>query len=262
MKDYLQRIEKPVFRVLLMIPLFTWLIVYFMAPKINPDIRPTIDVTTLYYFDVWLLHYLPSTYLAALHCTFLDVLGAIAYTLHTGWPAVFLVYMVIFRRRDLILPYVNCFGSVCLLALITQLCLPTAPPWYYYNYNFTAANYSMIGDPAGLIRVDQKFGINFYRNMFDASPVVFGSFPSLHVAWPTLLALFVWFDTTLHKAFKWAAVGYVVFVSLAVMYLQHHYFVDVFGGIFYSVCVYKLLGLKNPIPPPRPPLIPIPCCKV
>jgi membrane-associated phospholipid phosphatase len=69
-------------------------------------------------------------------------------------------------------------------------------------------------------------------------------FPSLHVAWPTVLALFVAYETTLHKALKIAAIGYVAFVSLAVMYLEHHYFVDVFGGVFYSTVVYKFLGPK------------------
>jgi membrane-associated phospholipid phosphatase len=122
--------------------------------------------------------------------------------------------------------------------------MPTAPPWYYYKYNFAPANYNMSGDPAGLIRVDQKFHIDFYKNMFYASPVVFGSFPSLHVAWPTVLALFVAFETTLHKAIKVAAAVYVAYVSLAVIYLQHHYFADVFGGVFYSTVVYKFLGPK------------------
>lgn len=89
------------------------------------------------------------------------------------------------------------------------------------------------------------FNIQFYKNMFDSSPVVFGSFPSLHCGWPTVLALIVFFDTNLPKALKWVAVGYVAYVALAVMYLQHHYFVDAFGGVFYSVVVYMLVGPKK-----------------
>jgi len=246
---YSRVIEKLWVRLLLALPLVLWGILYASAPKIPRHMRPEIDVYSLYNFEYVFLHYFPSTYLAELQCALLDVLGAIAYTLHSVWPFVFLTYMVIFKRRDLILPYVNCFGLLCLLALITQLVTPTAPPWYFYNYNFTQASYDMKGDPAGLIRVDEMFDIKFYRNMFDSSPVVFGSFPSLHCGWPCVLALIVFFDTNLPKALKWVSVGYVAYVALAVMYLQHHYFVDVFGGVFYATVVYKLVGpKKNPQP--------------
>jgi inositol phosphorylceramide synthase catalytic subunit len=97
--------------------------------------------------------------------------------------------------------------------------------------------------------VDAKFHISFYKNMFDSSPVVFGSFPSLHVGWPTILALFVFYETTLPKALKIASWVYVAYVALAVMYLQHHYFVDVFGGLFYSYVVYRFIGPKKKTPP-------------
>jgi membrane-associated phospholipid phosphatase len=248
MKNYLQSMERPpLFRCLLVIPLVAWIILYASAPAIPTSVRPAIDVHSLYDFDVFFLRYLPSTYLASLQCTFLDVLGAIAYTLHSGWPVVFLAYMTFFKRRDLILPYVNCFGTVCLIGLITQLVLPTAPPWYFYKYGFdtTNATYTLKGDPAGLERVDAKFHISFYKNMFDSSPVVFGSFPSLHVGWPTILALFVLYNTTLPKALKIGVWVYVTYVSLAVMYLQHHYAVDVAGGLFYSIMVYKFIGPKK-----------------
>jgi len=250
MLQYLPKIEftrSLVIRLLFVSALILWIVLFTTAPAIPTSIRPTIDVYSLYNFDVAFfgVNHLPSNELAKLQCGFLDVLGAIAYTLHSGWPFVFLFYMTFFRRRDLILPYVNCFGMVCLLGLLTQLLMPTAPPWYEKKFGFEPANYSMKGDPAGLLRVDERFGIDFYKNMFDASPVVFGSFPSLHVAWPTVLALFVVYETTLHKAFKIAAIAYVAYVSLAVMYLQHHYFVDVFGGVFYSTLVYKFLGPKK-----------------
>jgi membrane-associated phospholipid phosphatase len=254
-QEYAIRLEKPITRWLLVIPFIGWIVLYASAPKIPTSIRPEIDLYSLYNFDVAFLHYLPSTELAKLQCNFLDVLGAIAYTLHSGWPFVFLVYMVLSRRRDLLLPYFNCFGSLCFLGLITQLLLPTAPPWYYYKYGFnsTLATYSLMGDPAGLHRVDILFDTDFYKNMFDASPVVFGSFPSLHVGWPSVLAFIAYFHTDLPKALRIATWGYVAYVGLAVMYLQHHYFVDVAGGIFYAWVVYKLVGpkIRPPLPPPK-----------
>jgi len=248
MRDYLQEIERPLIRGLLVLPLLFWLVLYTTAPYFPLDSRPAINVRTLYEFDIAIFHYLPSTELAKLQCAAFDVAGAIAYTLHSGWPFVFLAYMVFFKRRDLILPYMNCFGLVCFLGLITQLAMPTAPPWWYYENGFKPATYSTKGNPAGLARVDERFHIQFYKNMFDSNPVVFGSFPSLHVAWPTTTAFFVFYETTLHRGIKIASWVYVGYVSLAIMYLQHHYGIDVLGGLFYAFVAYKLLCPKN-----RPP---------
>jgi membrane-associated phospholipid phosphatase len=242
-EKYEETLERPLVRILLVLPFVFWLILYTSAPAIPSHSRPDIDVTSLYDFDIAFLHYLPSTELAKLQNVVFDVLGAIAYTLHAGWPFVFLAYLVFFKRRDLILPYWNCFGLVCFLGLVTQLIMPTAPPWYYYKYGFdkSFASYNMTGDPAGLARVDKRFDIEFYKNMFLNSPVVFGSFPSLHIGWPSTTALFVYFETTLPIGLRIASFAYVAYVALAVMYLQHHYFVDVFGGLLYAFAAYKLL---------------------
>jgi len=243
-EKYLQLVERPIMRVLLVLPFVFWLVLYTSAPAIPLDARPAIDVKSLWEYDTALFRYLPSTELARLQNSFFDCLGAIAYTLHVGWPFVFLAYMI-FKRRDLVLPYLNCFGLVCFLGLVTQLIMPTSPPWYYYKYGFTPASYELKGDPAGLARVDEQFNITFYKNMFDNSPVVFGSFPSLHVGWPSTLAFFVYYETELASGVKIASIAYVTYVALAVMYLQHHYAVDVLGGILYAFVVYRLVGPKK-----------------
>jgi len=245
MGSYLERIDRPYVRLLLQVPFVLWVILYVSAPYIPLSIRPPIDVRALYEYEVALFHYLPSTELAKLQNVVFDVLGAIAYTLHAGWPFAFLAYLIFFKRRDLILPYWNCFGLVSFLGLLTELVMPTAPPWYFYKYGFAAGSYSLKGDPAGLARVDERFGITFYKNMFDNSPVVFGSFPSLHIGWPSTLALFVIYETALPIGIKVFSGAYVAYVALAVIYLQHHYVVDVLGGMLYAFAVYKLLGPKR-----------------
>jgi len=245
--NLLLKIEKPWVRIALASFFLMWIILYTSAPKIPLEARPGINVRTLLEFDVYFFHYLPTTEFDKLQNIVFDVLGAIAYTLHAGWPFVFLAYTIFFKRRDLILPYLNCFGTVCFLGLITQLAMPTAPPWYYYKYGFAPASYEMKGDPAGLARVDERFNITFYKNMFDSSPVVFGSFPSLHIGWPSTTAFFVFYETTLPLWLRIAAIAYVNYVALAVIYLQHHYVVDVMGGALYAFLVYKIIGPKKRI---------------
>eukprot|EP01111_Echinosteliopsis_oligospora_P005967 TRINITY_DN1978_c0_g1_i1.p1 TRINITY_DN1978_c0_g1~~TRINITY_DN1978_c0_g1_i1.p1 ORF type:complete len:314 (+),score=47.47 TRINITY_DN1978_c0_g1_i1:228-1169(+) len=253
-KDHIKRYAGEVInphstiRKLLVIPLVVWLVVYFSAPIIPASIRPPIDVRTLRVFDLTLFRYLPSDALGRLACLPLDLLGAVGYTIHMAWPFVFLAYLL-WRERWLVLPYVNCFGIINCLGLITQLVLPTAPPWYFEKYGFSAASYALKGDPAGLERVDEHFNISFYKNMFYNSPLVFGSFPSLHVGWPSMLALFIVFEARRLKApVKCFSVFYVVYISLVVIYLQHHYVVDVIGGMVYAFTAYQLTRPRS-LPP-------------
>jgi len=71
---------------------------------------------------------------------------------------------------------------------------------------------------------------------------VFGAFPSLHVAWPVLLAFFMWYNVCSKWHHKIPVIAYVMWVSFSVVYLHHHFVVDVLGGIFYSWIVYHLVG--------------------
>jgi len=245
MTDSYPILEKPIIRWLLCIPLIGWAILYFTAPYQPESMKLPVDVHTLYDFDMFLFGALPTTIVPRLmQCIPLDTLAGIVYTIHSGWPVIFLTYLLI-RRRDIVLSYVNCFGVVSLLAVATQMAMPTSPPWYYYKYQFAPASYALKGDPAGLERVDEYYHIQFFYNMFYNNPVVFGSFPSLHIGWPSLMSLFIVFSTRLPRLIKRASIVYVLIVSWAVIYLQHHYAVDVLGGMFYAWMAYTLLGPKK-----------------
>jgi len=241
---FLVQVEQPFVRWLLCLPLISWAILYFTAPHQPESWKLPVDVHTLYDFDMFLFGFLPSTVLPKyMECIPLDTLAGIVYTIHSGWPVIFLAYTIL-RRRDLTLAYVNCFGLVSLIGVITQMLMPTSPPWYFYKYGFAPAPYTLKGDPAGLARVDAYYHLQFFQKMFENNPVVYGSFPSLHIGWPTLMCLFVYFETRLPRFFRYGSIVYVGIVSWAVMYLQHHYAVDVLGGMFYSWAIYKVFGPK------------------
>jgi len=234
--------QEPLWRKLTLLTLVAWQVLYFGCPYIPDSVKPPIDVRTLVIYDTWLLHYLPGEILSSLICLPLDVLQAIPYTIHISWPFIFAAFLF-YRKTDLVLPFLGCWGTVCLLGVITQLVFPTAPPWYYAKYGFAPASYSLMGDPGGLERVDAYFNITFYKNMFDASPLVFGSFPSLHVAWPALICTFIRLPSLgVPLAGKLAAHFYLFWVCFAVLYLDHHFIMDVLGGMLYSFVVFKLLG--------------------
>jgi len=218
-----------------------WQVLYSAAPYIPVHMRPVIDVHSLVAWDKSMFLILPHQVFARLQNPFLDVFTAIPYTIHIFWPIGFLCWSF-FKHRSLTLPYINCFGLLSLLAVVTELVFPTAPPWYFEKYGFEPAAYSLPGDPGGLARVDNMFDTNFYDDTFRKSPVVFGAFPSLHCAWPTLLTLFLVFHVLPSWKYKWIPCVYIMWVAFAVVYLQHHYVADILGGMLLAWLVYELLG--------------------
>lgn len=89
---------------------------------------------------------------------------------------------------------------------------------------------------AGLTRVDDLLGFDLFGKLYGSSTLVFGSFPSLHAAWPFLAFSL---DTA---STRWLHLSHYFYVSWAAMYLNHHYFVDVLGGGFLAAVVGVVLA--------------------
>ncbi|KAK4533310.1 hypothetical protein CCYA_CCYA16G4192 [Cyanidiococcus yangmingshanensis] len=222
-------------------PVLAWLLVFNFFDLIPGSWKPhqihvrwiPILESYLYYPHRWFFF----GYDNGRGANFLDFLAAFPYTVHAGLPFAFIV-LLIWRRTPArrILQFGRLLGLVSLFAVITHLFLPTAPPWYYEKFGFRPPSYSMKGDPALLDRIDDEFGVRFYKTMYaTAGKVVFGTFPSLHAAWPYLMAIF----EPQQGRFLWA---YVLWVWWAALYLQHHYLLDLVGGAIYAEFFYALCG--------------------
>jgi len=120
------------------------------------------------------------------------------------------------------------------VSVTIQLIWPTAPPWYLELYGTKPPSYTMGGDPAGLANADIILGFKLFGRVYGNSPVVFGSFPSLHGAWPIMITLF----TPSGKVYKIIGVIYASLVWWAAMYLNHHYLTDLLGGLFIVLLCY------------------------
>lgn len=140
------------------------------------------------------------------------------------------------------LKFVLAFGLMNLAAVVTHLMFPTAPPWYYLKHGYAVATYDMKGDPAVLGRLDDHFDMHMYRQMYEeGGKVVFGAWPSLHAAWPYLMARF-------RPAIPWRGVqvwqwAYMVLVWWAAIHLKHHFLVDLLGGMLYAEFAYQVAQL-------------------
>ncbi|KAL3421969.1 pap2 superfamily protein [Phlyctema vagabunda] len=172
----------------------------------------------------------------------LDVMAWMTYgVIHFISPFLAAFWLWLFASPGVVSIFAWCFGMQNCLGIITHLAFPTAAPWYgdQYGYPLPQGNYSMLGSPAGLVRVDEVFGTHIYEKAFKASPLVFGAFPSLHGAFSTCCFFFV---ARYSRRGAYMLGVYVLWQFWATMYLRHHWRLDLLGGLTYSAFVFSLFS--------------------
>jgi len=227
-------------------PLLFWVLLFaYITPSIPADQRPPIRATLLPSIEKALFFGVCSYQLVspAVECsTWLrDVAAAFIYGIHFMGPLLFCLFLwFITRKVDSIYPYLWCFGIMNSFAVSTQFLLPTAPPWWIEKYLHQGPpTYDVKGEPAGLACFDRALqsstGLQFFTPIYSQSPVVFGAFPSLHAAWPFMMALFC---SPFNFGIRVGAWIYVAWVCWAAMHLRHHFLLDLLGGGLYAYCSY------------------------
>jgi membrane-associated phospholipid phosphatase len=221
------------------------LITVFVSYEIMFGIVGTVAKNSLhsgpYNLELELFGQIPSIFLQnTVRLPVLDNMGAVFYSLHFFMPVIF-AYILWRASPKNYWKYTIALGICTYGALITFLFYPVAPPW--------------IAVP-GVTRVltgsvDASLGVPVYKTLFDfLSPNLYAAFPSMHSALPLLISLFA------IKIWRIKAVPVLIFpagVWFSAVYLGEHYFVDVLGGILYTVAAFitveKILPLlSNHIP--------------
>jgi inositol phosphorylceramide synthase catalytic subunit len=137
--------------------------------------------------------------------------------------------VVLFWRRDWRFERMAwTFFTVNVLGCITYVLYPAAPPWYVMAYGPGPANLLAKASAAGAARFDALIGMGLFEGFYSRNPNVFGAMPSLHTAYPMVALWQVW-----HLGRRWR-VGAGLFAGLigfSAVYLQHHYILDVAGGV-------------------------------
>ena len=197
------------------------------------------NTVLLPWLEATLFHCLPHRVVSYYSHPALDFLAAVPYLVHFVLPFLFLFYLTIHRyRRRFVYSYIWCAGWVNLVAVLVQLLFPTAPPWFMDSAVFDGIDGRLIGslpNEAGFQRLDAFVGFPFFHNLYAQSPVKFGAFPSLHVAWPVVVLVnHPWFGM------KFAA-AHVAWITWAALYSNHHYAVDALGGILLALLVHFMM---------------------
>lgn len=221
-------------------------LVYLMLFKFYVDIRaitgleeithPNIDVLPAVEEKLFLCH--PHKVLSQYPHFLLDCLAAIPYLLHFPLPFLFTFYLLLSpKKRAAVFPYFWCAGWVNLIAVLFQLLFPTVPPWYADTAVFDQHGdlITVQANEAGFKRLDHVIGHGLFHSIYSQSPVKFGAFPSLHIAWPTVILLN-------HPWFGWKIASlHVMWITWAALYSTHHYAIDAVGGIllafFIKACI-------------------------
>ena len=180
-----------------------------------------------------------STVVANAHGAALDLFCGAIYLFYLFEVFAVAAYLF-FRSRPRMLELSLGFLLVNLLGWAIWAVYPTAPPWYVDAHGFATPAHAVASNAAALERVDAWLGIEYFRTFYAKSRWVFGSFPSLHVAYATLVAL-----VTGEVGGKLARVAalYAVAIAYAAVYLRHHYVIDVLGGALLAVFVWGALRL-------------------
>ena len=204
--------------------------------------QPNIDF--LPWIESVVFHCHPHRLFSKIANPFLDCLAAVPYLIHFPLPAFFLLYLLVHpKKRYSVLTFAWCAGWVNLCALCLQYIFPTAPPWYVDSVVYgTDGNVAKAAsNEAGFQRLDAFIGMSFFHQVYSASPLKFGAFPSLHVAWPAIICVN---KPWIGKKFAWF---HVFWISWAALYSHHHYGVDALAGIILVFIVnFCMIKIWNP----------------
>jgi hypothetical protein len=187
------------------------------------------SLTFLPWLENFVFHCMPHKIFASFHTPVLDVLAAVPYLIHFVLPFVFIAYLKVVRRTRDIYHFIWCLGWVNFTVVLFQFLFPTAPPWYTDSAQFGIdgrVRDDLLGPPeAGFVRVDRMLGFPLFNGIYSRSPLKFGAFPSLHVAWPcVVLCCGPWIS-------RKVGIAHVAWITWAALYSNHHYAVDALMGI-------------------------------
>lgn len=128
------------------------------------------------------------------------------------------------------------FFTANIIGLAIFVLFPVAPPWYVAQHGFVA-DFSVAPHPAGTLRFDELLGIRYFENFYKHNATVFGAMPSLHVGYPLTIALGL---LGYRRGWQIYAFAVPAVVAFSTFYLQHHYLLDVLGGVTVAFVSFAL----------------------
>jgi len=158
-----------------------------------------------------------------------DTLATITYFAYYLIPVVVgLVWW--FKSRREYHRFAAALVTLCGLAFVTYVVMPTVPPWLAYPQSvdeITDATILQWNLPSQLVAMYVGHDYNLYA-----------AFPSLHAAFPVVLTYYGWLRSRMLGA---VMLAYALLVWISVVFLGEHYVVDIVGGIAYATAAVAIV---------------------
>ncbi len=167
----------------------------------------------------------------------LDVIATFFYFMHFPLP-ILVGFFFWVRSRDHYQRFIAALLLMAMLAFVTYLFWPSAPPWYQFSASQVPpdqAVHKILNETVAKIWGANYIVSPLYTHL---NPNEFAAFPSLHAAFPALGAVYAW---RRYRALSIVLIGWTFAVLASIVYLGEHYVVDAVDGFLY-VAAATILG--------------------
>ncbi len=183
------------------------------------------------------------------HSAAADFFFAVPYGLYLVIAALFALWL--YRRDEAAAArYCWAFLAMNLLGFATYHLIPAAPPWYVHAHGCAVDLGARASEGQALARVDARLHVAFFRGMYGRASEVFGAIPSLHAAYPLIMAVEGW------RWMRWPgralSAFYLAWMAAAAVYLDHHWIIDLAAG--WVVCALAVWMVRRWLPGRATPL--------
>lgn len=124
-------------------------------------------------------------------------------------------------------------------AFVTYHVYPAAPPWYFHERGCVVDVAAAPSAGPRLLHVDAVIGYPYFQSMYARASSVFGAVPSLHSAYPLIVAVEGW--AVFGRAGRAFAVLFAISMWFSAVYLDHHWVIDVLLGIAYGAAASAIV---------------------
>lgn len=163
-----------------------------------------------------------------------DLAAVIVYGLHFVFPLVF-AFMVWLGSKERFWQFSLAFLAMTYAGFIIFLLFPAAPPWLADQWGYISGVQFPSQQAVNALMPHSVGGVNALKLWTHASPNPVAAMPSLHASFPWLVLLFsVRFFGKKGLVF----LAYNAAVWFSIVYLAHHWVVDIIGGILWATLWY------------------------
>jgi membrane-associated phospholipid phosphatase len=166
----------------------------------------------------------------------LDIALSLVYVSHFFVPIGFAFALWWWRRGEGFSELLLTLVTAGVLALVTYVLLPTAPPWLAAKHGYIPEVHKIL--KASLAAMHLGAAAAFEGNPRNYNIVA--AWPSLHAAFP-IITLVVAVRVRLPRIVIALGVLHAAAMMFAIVYLGEHYVVDVIGGVAYGVAAWLLV---------------------